>query len=258
MQWLTVHRGHQAPRRGSFAGSKRPSQVVGDQGERALVRQPVQLTGTAAAAQNRLGRADHQAAAGQDLEQVVNLVRADAQIVDGDNGTDLPEQLAALRLGQLDRPIEDIQPPHQILQEIPDTIPVRSQVDAGGGESAFRCGGHNRIAAASSCRIRRQHKFRQAVPPRSSRARQLPHGPCPASGASAVHRAGGGGADQPRLGGGEPVEGGHPRGRRSRHADCRTGWQSWATATPGCLAPGLMALALVGHGSTCRARGFGC
>jgi hypothetical protein len=55
--------------------------------------------GTATAAQNRLGRADHQAAAGQDLEQVVNLVHADAQIIDSDNGADLPEQLGALLMG---------------------------------------------------------------------------------------------------------------------------------------------------------------
>jgi hypothetical protein len=110
MQRLAVDRGHQASRRGNFPGSERPSQVVGDQGERALVRQPVQLTGTAAAAQNRLGRADHQAAAGQDLEQVVKVVGADAQVVERDNDADPPEQLAALLLSQLDRPIEDIQP----------------------------------------------------------------------------------------------------------------------------------------------------
>src|SRR5437660_889035 len=47
-----------------------------------------------------------------------------------------------------------------------------------------------------------------------------------------------------------------PRCRRSRHADCRTGWQSWATATPRRLAPVLIATALAGHVSTCRARGF--
>jgi len=115
MQRLAIHRGHQASHLGDFLGRERPSQVAGDQGERALVRQPVQLTGIAAAAQNRLGRADHQAAAGQDLEQVAKLIGADTQIVDGDNGADLPEQLAALLLGQLDRPIAGIQPGHEIL-----------------------------------------------------------------------------------------------------------------------------------------------
>jgi hypothetical protein len=81
----------------STSGVRSPASVRGRY--HALVRQPVHLMGTATAAQNRLGRADHQAAAGQDLEQVVNLVHADAQIIDSDNGADLPEQLGALLMG---------------------------------------------------------------------------------------------------------------------------------------------------------------
>jgi hypothetical protein len=167
MQRLAVHRGHQAPRRGNFPCRERPSQIVGDQGERALVRQPVQLTGTATAAQNRLGRADHQAAAGQYLKQITDLVRAGAQIVDSDNGADLAEQPGALLGGQLDRLIADIQLGHQVLQQIPDTIPARAQVDATGGKTALGRG---------SCDVPQQRRLTEPAGGIESGRGAGPHG----------------------------------------------------------------------------------
>lgn len=157
VQRLASHRGHQAPRRGNFLSGERPSRVPGDQHERALLRQPVQLVGTAAAAENRLGRTDHQPAAGQYLNEITDLIRAGAQVIDGDNGAELAEQLGALPRSQLDRLIADIQLGYQILQQIPDTIPARPHVDTAGGETALCCGSRDvpqeRRLAVSAGRI---------------------------------------------------------------------------------------------------------
>ena len=89
------------------------------------------------AAEHRPGRADDQAAAGQDLEQIADPVRAGVQVVDGHDATDLAEQPGALRRGRLDGLIADIEPFHQVLQQIPDPIPVRPKVDAAGGKTAM-------------------------------------------------------------------------------------------------------------------------
>lgn len=92
------------------------------------------------AAENRLGRADHQAAARQYLNEITDLVRAGAQVIDDDNGADLAEQLGALSRSRLDRLIADVKLGHQILQQIHHTIPARPQVDASGSKTTFCCG----------------------------------------------------------------------------------------------------------------------
>ena len=64
------------------------------------------------------------------LNEITDLVRAGAQVIDDDNGADLAEQLGALSRSRLDRLIADVKLGHQILQQIHHTIPGRSQVDA--------------------------------------------------------------------------------------------------------------------------------
>jgi len=124
VQRLAVHRCHQAPGRGKLLSSERPPHIADDQSVRSFFGLSTQLVGTAAAAENRLGGAHHQAAAGQYVQEAPDLVRTCAQVIDSDNGADLAEQLPAILRGGLDRQVALIEPGHQILEQIPTRSPA--------------------------------------------------------------------------------------------------------------------------------------
>src|SRR5712691_4058424 len=140
-QRLGVNGCREATRGRQFLAAEGPAEVAGDQRERGLVGQPGQVLRAAPATEDRPGRADHDAAAGKDVEKVADLVRAGRYVINGDDGTGLTQQLRALLRGQLDRTVRAVQPGHKLLKQIPDTVTFRPQIDAARCNAALGRGG---------------------------------------------------------------------------------------------------------------------
>src|SRR5712692_6056537 len=113
--------------------------------------------GAAAAAENRPGRADHHAAAWQDIKELADLVGASADVVDDDGGSQLAQQLGTLPGRQLDRTVRLVQRGDQAMEEIFHTVLVCPQEDT--IRSAVSLGGargdvlKKRRLAVTACRM---------------------------------------------------------------------------------------------------------
>ncbi len=134
MQRLSVNCGDQALCGRQLPVAQRPAKVAGDQLQRRVIRQASEDLGAAMPPKHRSRRAKHQYAAGQGVDELLDLPGVEEDVIEQDQCLDLAEQLGALLGGGLDRLISGVQLVDQALEQVLHVVVAGLKVDARAGD----------------------------------------------------------------------------------------------------------------------------